>query len=208
MNYYQHPYVSNSDLSKLKKELQTPEIEYELKDAYRMGALVDAIITEFDKVDMYGLSLGEYSYYDHEMKLCSNMAKKFNSAYRDYIILSEGQKEFYVEDVEFTYEGTTYVLPGMRCKFDLYNPSVGTEIKTTVATTAAQFLNVINRLDYDRAAYIYMLLSGVKRFQIIGISKKAPHNLFHVPITIDSPLYKSGKRKAEELAFKYYMLKA
>lgn len=208
-NYYSHPFVSNSDLSKLKKELQAPEIEMELKDAYRMGALVDAMITEPERVYHYDAQLigTEYTYLPHEFEQARKMAKSFVNGYKLWIDNSEGQKEFYEIDVEFEYNGVTYCLD-MRCKFDLYNERVGTEIKTTACTNKTQFASSIDRLDYDRAAYIYMKLSGLLRFQIIGISKKAPYDLFAILITPDHPFYHSGRAKASELAFKYYMLKS
>ena len=82
----------------------------------------------------------------------------------------------------------------------------GGDIKSTTATTKQQFLAAVEHFDYDRQRAWYMDISGATQDLLFGISKKYPHEVFTVPITRDSEIYKRGREKYQELAFKFWCL--
>ncbi len=66
--YYQRREVSNSDLTALK-ELLHPRLQFgDREQAFRFGSLVDAIITEPDRVNYYRLTVDDVQYTDDEFR--------------------------------------------------------------------------------------------------------------------------------------------
>lgn len=211
MNYYKHPYTSNSDLSALKLELMG-EAKAEYIDAYRIGSLIDAMITEPERVDLLGKRLlySDYYYNDAEIEMCKRMKAAFfkDSFCFNLFNMCKGQSEFYIPNKKFTVNGIDFDL-NCKCKYDLWSKPLkwGGDIKSTTATTQAQFEAAVKHFDYDRQRYWYMNLSGAKQDMLIGISKKNCQ-IFKIPIKVGDPLYNSGKAKAEDLAFKFWALKS
>lgn len=203
MTYYQHPYVSNSDLSKLKP------YRTDGGDAYRIGSLVDAMITENHTVDYINLEIHnkEYRYDESEFYVCKQMKRSFNNDpfCNELSGVSTGQKEIYVDRQEFFFNGTMFALPTKR-KYDLWSDLLGwgADIKSTVAKTQKAFESSIKFFDYDRQGYWYMTGAESTKFVFIGISKFYPHNIFKVFINHGDTLFKSGEAKASELAHKYW----
>ena len=61
------------------------------------------------------------------------------------------------------------------------------------------FLTTIEKYDYDRQAALYLDVLGVTRFLIIGVQKKAPHNVWRVELTATPGLIEQGRKKYNTL---------
>lgn len=81
----------------------------------------------------------------------------------------------------------------------------GGDLKTTFASSQKQFNEAIDFFDWDRSRAWYMDIAGSKQDFIVAISKKN-QQIFKATIKKDDTLYKRGKEKYEELAFKWWML--
>lgn len=207
--YFSRPEVSNSDLSALKKYFYPEFRDYDPTEAYRFGTLVDAIITEPEKVDYFQRTVvGEEMPYSYEDFVKADEMKK---AFRrdplcnQLLPISEFQKVC-IETVKLLYGNTPFSLP-MRCKFDMWMPILGwgADIKSTTATSQKQFEEACRHFDYDRQRAVYMTLSGSNRDILIGISK-VNFQVFKLPIERGDSFFSSGMEKFTDLAFKYWLL--
>jgi hypothetical protein len=208
--YYLRSEVSNSTLSEVKKLLYPDFVFIDPTNAYRFGNLLDAMITEKEKLNHFKLTVSDYK--EPFTKELWNKAKLMtNNAHSDVVTesllkMSEFQKIF-VKEVFFDYNGFKFSLM-MRCKFDMWMPDLGwgADIKSTAAKSHKQFVDACYHFDYDRSRVLYMMLSGAKKDMIIGISKEKPHEVFKIPIIENDDFYNSGMQKLVELAFKYHCL--
>lgn len=211
-NYYSHPFVSNSTLSQLEQELSTRDA-FDSKNAFRLGTLQDNFITERANIDFLNKRIGEYSYTPEEWQ----WARKCKKLWDENPVtqaLTKGatfQKEYYVEKVQFEHNGMRFPLD-CRCKFDgfLDFAGWGWDLKSTKpGASRADCLKSIETFNYDRAAYFYMKLSGSNRMPYIFITKDYRNPQMHVFfINRDDAIWNRGREKCNELAFKYWMLKA
>lgn len=204
--YYLRPEVSNSDLSWLNKYWLPCNIVYDLEKAYAFGTLIDCLITESHKVNFYKFTCAGYQYTKSDFTLAENMKKSF---FRDELCasltrLSTFQKVSVRPSFEINYEGFKFSMD-VRCKWDLWTPGLSGDIKSTTATTQKQFEEAVRYFDYDRQRALYMDIDGKDNDLIIGISK-VNCKVFKVPVTYGSELYKSGKAKYQDLAFKWFYL--
>jgi hypothetical protein len=211
-SYYAHPFVSNSDLSGLARELQASD-QAEYSDALRFGTLMHAMVLEPDTVDMFRRRVfgHDYEYADEEIRLALRMKLAFlNDAFCSNLLKrSEKEVEMYNPATRFTHEGFEFTIDTRR-KYDGYIRSAGWgwDLKSTTATTKAGFEAAIARFDYDRARVFYAKGPGAIQDVIIGISKRPPHHLFKVFMKMGDPLWQSGEAKCNELAFKWWALKS
>jgi hypothetical protein len=81
----------------------------------------------------------------------------------------------------------------------------GGDIKSTAATTQKQFEEACRYFDYDRSRFWYMNIANSNQDILIGISK-VNFKIFKLPIRKGDDFYNEGKKKALELAFKYWQL--
>jgi hypothetical protein len=210
MNYYQHPYVSNSDLSRIKQEMKGIDQEY--VDAYRIGSLIDAMITEAHKVDYFRMVLvdTDYSYSQEEIELCRAMKAAFmrDQFCQQLLSMCGGQSEMYDQDTLLSFNGLSFTLNTKR-KYDLWSDVLGWggDIKSTTATSQKQFEAACRHFDYDRQRYWYMHPRQIQKDVLIGISKVHPHRVFKVFINAGDDFYRWGERKANELAFYHWSQK-
>jgi hypothetical protein len=208
-SYFSQPEVSNSDLTELKKYFMPQDQRGDIESAYRFGTLVDAIITEPEKIDYFNLRIAghEYTYTHDEFAIAKKMLNAFrnNPVCAQFIKSAEFQKTMR-EERTFNYEGVEFTLK-TRCKWDLWMPGVnwGGDIKSTTATSQKQFEQAVEHFDYDRQRAWYMNIAGSDRDILIGISK-VNFKVFIVPINREHKLYKQGVEKYNELAFKYWTL--
>lgn len=207
--YYDRPEVSNSDLTDLDKLLSNRVDEYDPTEAYAFGALLDCSITEPEKVDYYKLTCAGYQHTRQDFELAEAMKKAF---YRDPFCKimaenSEFQKVGIYPGFPIEFDGYEFTLD-VRCKFDLYAKpklKMSGDIKSTTSTTEKQFRAAIEHFNYDRQAAWYMDIEDIGHNMIIGISK-VNKQVFKVPVDRNSDLYKSGRAKYRDLAFKYWTL--
>ena len=69
------------------------------------------------------------------------------------------------------------------------------DFKTTSSPDHAHFLTTIEKHDYDRQAALYLDVLGATRFLIIGVQKKAPHDVWRVELTAMPGLIEQGRKK-------------
>ncbi|WP_081910932.1 PD-(D/E)XK nuclease-like domain-containing protein [Hymenobacter sp. APR13] len=77
------------------------------------------------------------------------------------------------------------------------------DFKTTSCPDRARFLTTIEQDDYDRQAAFYCDVLQADRFLIIGVQKKAPHELWVVEVSADAALMEQGRRKYRRLLRAY-----
>ena len=198
MNYREHPYVSNSDMS---NSIARPVYSDPTK-AYAFGTLVHASILE-----PFRLSHSEETI-DGEPAEGFQQAQNMRAAFWANKICAEfhsGCKyevEMFKENTRFEYNGKKFAM-NCKCKYDLWNGEYGGDIKTTSAETEQEFLKSVATFDYARARVFYSKVSGAKKDLIIGISKKN-FKVFLVFMKEGDALWQQGEKKLAEIAFNYW----
>ncbi len=209
LDYRAHPYVSNSALTMLRRETLPIEQCNDLTQAFRMGNLVDAMITRHLSCDFVRKQVDGIQYSDEEWQIGLQSKRAFMAdPFCELLHKSSiGQRDFYNMTMHWDDAPIKYA-QGRKCLYDLWNPITGwgVDIKTTTAKTLTGFYEQIDYLHYDRARYWYMDVSQARRDMIIGISK-VNFKVFKIFIERDDPLWLRGRHKAELLAFKHYMIK-
>lgn len=209
-NYYNRTEVSNSDLTALKEMLHPRVIPGDREAAFRFGSLVDAIITEPQRVNYYRNMVDDVIYSDDEMRHAVEMHKALlHEAKRDSFLAmvlanSDTQRCMINLQQPFTYCGFTFRLD-TRCKWDWWLGSFGGDLKTTAAATQAEFDAALDHFDWDRSRAWYMDIARSDRDFIYAISKKN-NRVFKHFITRDDATYQRGREKYLELAFQYWTL--
>ncbi|MCK9629135.1 MAG: PD-(D/E)XK nuclease-like domain-containing protein [Bacteroidales bacterium] len=206
IDYYSRSEVSNSDLSWLKQQLWPREMP-DPTNAYRFGSLIDAMLTEPERVDYFNYLVGSVHYSKDDFELALRMKEAF---YRDpvaYSLLSvsSGQVEM-AKRADLCFSDISFNLP-VRCKWDLWAKALhhGGDIKSTTATSQSEFEAAAEYFDYDRQRAWYMDIAGAEKDILIGISKKN-QKVFKIFITKESEFYKRGREKYQELAFRWWLL--
>lgn len=208
LDYFAHPFCSNSKLTALAQELGLiPEYGGDANEAYRIGSLFDAVITEPDKLDLIrGIIFGtDYEFTSEEYKACIDMKKSLerNSIYKTFLGFNPNyQKEIYQENFDFG----EFKL-NMRAKLDYFIPGMVADLKSTVANSQKAFENACDLFGYWRQMWLYCQLTKSKKAMIFGVSKMKPYKVFVVNINEGDDNWKKGEREIKELAFKYYLMK-
>jgi hypothetical protein len=207
-SYFDLPQISNSDLSWLKSILQPPKVIFDTDIVFAFGNLLDAIITEPNRIDFHKRMLDGVRYKKTDFTKAEKMCNSYLSDEYCRSLLKKAtfQDIIIKENFEINFNGCIFTVDA-RCKWDLLirNISLGADIKSTDAKTQIEFESAINYFDYDRQAAWYMDITNIDIMIIIGISKKNC-KVFKVFISRDSELYKSGYDKYSYLAFKYKLL--
>ncbi len=199
--YYEHPSMSNSDLS----ELEEFSTGFDPTHAYAFGNLVDHLITEPEKVDVYQKTCDGYRFTQSDIDAAIKMKAAFmedkfaKSIYENAVFQKIMYKRLHHEfgHIKFTLEA--------RCKWDMWMlfHNWGSDIKTTTATTERQFIAACEYFQYFRQRFFYMTLAGSERDLIIGISKKN-QKVFKVPIEKGDQHWQIGKEQYETLVVEYW----
>ena len=152
--YYQRSEVSNSDLTELKNQLH-PHMQYgDREAAFRFGSIVDAIITEPSRVDFLHMTIDGEQCSEEEFLHAREMQRALRAeARRDPFLakvleLSDTQRFMVNKAQEFENGGFRFTLD-TRCKWDWWLPSChfGGDLKTTFASTQAEFDNAVDFFD-------------------------------------------------------------
>ena len=215
MNYFTDcpEYISNSDL-KLVRDVLIGKIDSSefnekrtIPDYYKFGSLLDAMITEPDKVGLncyFDDSGAKINVFKEIYKKAERLRDVF---YKSYPVYEFGnpefkkQKEFY-RTIKVNYKGFEFYHKA-RCKFDIYHPLKNScDIKTTVCKTMNHFKEGFDFLDYDQQAAYYMDVARINEIYFIGLSKHN-YNSFPIKIIRNDNIYNSGKRKYTRLAYEY-----
>lgn len=211
-SYYSHPEVSNSDLTQLKNLLH-PRLQYgDREAAFRFGSLVDALVTEPNRVNRYRFTVDDVQYTEDEFEHATQMLRALRSeARRDAFLAkvletADTQRCMFNKNQPFQYGGFSFSLD-TRCKWDWFlTPyGFGGDLKTTFASTQKEFDEAVDFFDWDRSRAWYMDIARSDRDFIYGISKKNGC-VFKKFINRDDAIYKRGREKYEELAFQYWCL--
>ena len=211
-SYYSRPEVSNSDLTQLKNLLH-PRLQYgDREAAFRFGSLVDALVTEPNRVNRYRFTVDDVQYTEDEFEHATQMLRALRSeARRDAFLAkvletADTQRCMFNKRQQFQYGGFSFSLD-TRCKWDWFlTPyGFGGDLKTTFASTQKEFDEAVDFFDWDRSRAWYMDIARSDRDFIYGISKKNGC-VFKKFINRDDEIYKRGREKYEELAFQYWCL--
>lgn len=209
--YYNRKEVSNSDLTELKNLLH-PHIQYgDREQAFRFGTLVDALITEPGRVNLYQRTVDGVPYTEDEFRHAQEMQRSLRlEARRDPLLRAvleqaETQRQMVRQGQRFEYGGFPFALD-TRCKWDWYlgGAGFGGDLKTTSAASEREFLEAVDFFDWDRSRAWYMDIAHSRRDFIYGISKRNGL-VFKRFIERDDPTYRRGREKYEELAFQYWL---
>lgn len=210
--YYRRSEVSNSDLTELKNLLH-PRPQFGDKEAaFRFGTLVDAVITEPERVNYYRFTVDDVQYTEDEFLIAQDMYKSLKmEARRDPFLakvleMAETQRFMVNRQQVFEYGGFHFRLD-TRCKWDWFFPlmNFGGDLKTTFATTQKQFDEAVDFFDWDRSRAWYMDIAQSDRDFIYAISKQNGR-VFKKFINRGDEIYRRGREKYEELAFQWWCL--
>lgn len=211
-SYYDRAEVSNSDLTELKNLLH-PKQQFGDKDAaFRFGSLVDAIITEPDRVDYLRLTVDDERFTQEEFDHAQDMHNSLRSEARHDQFLAtvlkqaETQRFMVNKQQPFDYCSFHFHLD-TRCKWDWFMPvaGFGGDLKTTFASSQKEFDEAVDFFDWDRSRAWYMDIAHSDYDFIYAISKKNS-KVFKKFIRRGDDIYKRGREKYEELAFQYWCL--
>lgn len=211
-NYYERSEVSNSDLTELKNLLH-PHIQYGDKQAaFRFGSLVDAIITEPERVNYFQHTVDNVQYTEEEFEHAKEMLRSLrleartDTFLKKVLEISDTQCCMVNKQQAFEYGGFAFTLD-TRCKWDwfLCKFGFGGDLKTTFASTQKEFDEAVDFFDWDRSRAWYMDIAHSDRDFIYAISKKNCC-VFKKFINRDDATYQRGREKYEELAFQYWCL--
>lgn len=209
-SYFSRPEVSNSDLTELKNLLHPRPQFGDREAAFRFGTLVDAIVTEPHRVNPYRLTVDDELYTEDEFLKAREMHAALRAEARTDRFLeavlrtAETQRVTTRKNQEFQYAGFPFYLD-TRCKWDwwLTPAHFGGDLKTTAATSQAEFDDALDFFDWDRSRAWYMDIARSDRDFIYAISKKN-FRIFKCHIERGDLLYLRGREKYEELAFHWW----
>jgi hypothetical protein len=207
-NYRAFPAVANSDLTWLEKYWLPQKQVIDLEQAYRFGNLIDAMITEPHRVNYFTHQVEGIRYTGDDFARAEEMKKAF---YRDEFCRQmmqhcSFQRISYQPQFRIRYGTFKFALPA-KAKWDLFCEKfdLGGDIKSTVCTTQKQCEEAVRYFNYDRSRAWYMDLEGRSNDVLIFISK-INYKVFKIPVKRDSEIYRDGRAKYEELAFKWWYL--
>lgn len=182
----------------------------DLEKAYANGTLIDAMITEPEKVNYFTNRVeGEkYQYSSDEFERAKEMKKAF---YKDpfcaaFVKQCKFQHISYDPAFNIQYNGFNFSLPA-KCKWDLFRTDIDLsgDIKSTACTTQKQVEEALRHFAYDRSRAWYMDLEKRNNDILIFISK-VNFKIFKVPIKRGDAIYNEGKSKYQDIAFKYWYI--
>ena len=185
------PYVSNTDLSTLKNHLlgltrQPNPVALAYGTHFHTAVLEPPHYARTDERGIKWADLEQLARQVRRQRYCRDL-------------LYRGQ-------AEQTYTAThTATGVGVKLRPDLLVRSrAGRQLtlidfKTTSSPDRAHFLTTIEKYDYDRQAALYLDVLGATRFLIIGVQKKAPHDVWRVELTAMPGLIEQGRKKYARL---------
>jgi hypothetical protein len=186
MGYFDHDYVSNSDVKEIRYRHDQNRTKPEnLQQIFDAGTLNHNALLEPYKADR-----------NHKgYKLAKTMAETVlkDSLCRSIIMSPDFRRE------HEWYRCNRWGLKGVRCKTDgdSKSNSVIFEYKGLAVTSEKGFDNAIVHHDYDQSSYFYLNVVGYKYYLIAGVSKEYPDRLFKRLVTRDHKIYQWGEPKVD-----------
>jgi len=211
-NYYARPEVSNSDLSKLQRMLRGEPAELTIGSGIRMGRIVDALVTEPERANVYACTIDGEHVSEGEMRHGCWLVEQLHAAAKDDPFLALTLKSASTQVVssntamDIDYCGFHFTLP-TRCKWDWWfdAPHFGGDLKTTSAATESELDSAIDHFDWDRSRAWYMDIVGSDRDFIYAISTRTGKVMRRM-IQRGDPMYERGREKYQYLAFMWWCL--
>lgn len=212
-SYFDRREVSNSDLTELKNYLY-PRMQFGDKEkAFKFGTLVDALVTENERVRYDKRTVDGIFYTKEDFELGIEMRRSLRKeAEKDLflaMVLEKSDTQHFMVNKaqQFHYGNFIYHLD-TRCKWDWWLPDLGFggDLKTTFADSQKQFDEAIDFFDWDRSRAWYMDVAGSQQDFIYAISKKNCKIFKHFITSREHPTYVQGKEKYSDLAFKWWQL--
>ena len=201
--YYEHSAMSNSELG----ELDQGRKDFDPTAAYAFGNLVDHLITEPEKVDVYKNTCNSDVFTGAQMQLGLAMKDAFMQdtvamrifSNSEYQTIMHKRLVHTIGKIEFTLDA--------RCKWDLWMNGFGWggDIKTTTATTQAQFEAACRFFHYPRQRFFYMTMGGSDKDMLIGISK-VNKKVFRIPIKKGDAFWNEGREDYERLVIEHWKM--
>lgn len=204
--YFSRPEVSNSDLGWLKNQL-SPRDMPDPTNAYKFGNLLDAMLTEPERVNYFKRTCDEGQFTKEEFDQAIRMKEAFwNDEFCQTVMNGSDPQKVMYKMKTMSFNGFEFEM-GVRCKWDIWRESSknGGDIKSTTATTQSQFETAIRYFNYPRQRAWYMDIADSDRDFLIGISKKN-FKIFKVAIERGDKIYQEGYDEYINLAFKHYQL--
>ena len=189
------PHVSNTDLSNLKNELlgltrQLNPVALAYGSRFHTAVLEPATYARTEERGIKWADLEALGRQVRRQRYCRDL-------------LYRGQAE---QSYTATHTATGV---GVKLRPDLLVRSrAGRQLtlidfKTTSSPDLANFLTTIEKYDYDRQAALYLDALGATRFLIIGVQKKASHEVWRVELTATPHLIEQGRKKYSTLLRHY-----
>lgn len=198
MNYFNHHYISNSDLKRVRKMVD-PKFDdpADLEEIFKFGTLVHALIFEPHKTDLN----------HRDYNLAVDMSKTFFNdpmcqmfiGMRDF----EREKEFYNPPMNYEPEEDEVVgIDGIhaRCKMDgsSWMMKAVMEFKGLSVESEKAFEVAMDRFDYDMGLAWYLDVSKYAQCLVVGVSKKSPKKIFKRIADRKHPYYLRGREKVKQ----------
>lgn len=183
MNYFDHHYISNSDLKKLKSLLNPSYREpANLEDILSFGTLFHALVLEPHKAD--------HNHNDYE--LAKRMCKQF---FDDQLCRQIFISAYDLRREHEYYRAERFGLPA-RCKVDFESKmlSLCGELKGLAIANDRQLDEAVDFHSYDQATCWYLDITGHRNY-FMAVPSKLAEKTFKRLITRDHPYYKNGKEK-------------
>lgn len=186
MGYFQHPYLSNSDLKNFKRQLGLlPEEPENLQEIFDLGTLFHALILEPHIADLA----------NKDVQLALQMRDTFwaDKFCRNFVMAADFKREqaFYEDRQVGPYKVK------LRCKCDGVRTRLKAflELKGLNVENEKAFREALFRFDYDQGGSHYTITTDYDFGIIVGISKKNPKKLFKWIIKKHDEFYLGGEQK-------------
>lgn len=205
--YFGLPEVSNSDINWLKEQTSSRDSIGDKQAAYRFGTLLDAVVTDQDRIDFFKKTIDGTPVIPQEWDKAIRMRKSFFADKFCLEIYTDSEPQVVMtRDVELDFYGLKYSLP-MRGKWDffLFNGGYGSDLKSTTATTQEQFEASVAHFGYDQQMAVYMEIAQIDFVVLLGVSK-VNYRVFKKFIRRGDETWESGMNKLRYWGYKYFTL--
>jgi hypothetical protein len=186
-DYFNHNFLSNSDLKRFQTQLgMKRQAPANLDAIFSLGTLIHQVILEPNLADR-----------NHEgLELAMAIRASF---WKDPLCRMFALGSDFVQEKEF-YNPATRIGPyevATRCKMDGCRERMKSylEIKGLSVDTEKAFNDAIVDLDYDQAVAHYFLTSGFNSCLLAGFSKRNPDRVFKKIIKRYDNFYAEGEQK-------------
>lgn len=191
MNYRAIPRIANSDLTEFKNKLLFGRKPIPIfSQALAFGTLFHDHLLLTPGVEPAGKG--------------ATAIKRMLEVIRNDADFPELLKKGICEQAHFWEDERTKLLCKARIDLRVPAESLIVDVKTTSATSYTEFLTACQTYDYDRQAAFYLDGcqqggQGVTKYQILGVQKQKPHQLFKLEHVIDDSFINYGRRKYQSL---------